>query len=105
MFMWSASDDRACHVRRYSQKELRHKLEAGGFTVLYMTGFVSLLFPCMMASRLLGKKKKTGGGDELHLPLWLNSIFAFVMKIEMVLLKIGVKFPFGGSILAIVRKE
>lgn len=115
MFMWSAEDDYACHVRRYSQKELRRKLEASGFKVVRMTGFVSLLFPFMMASRLLKKRKNTppGGkdspeahaGDELHLPSWLNAMFSLVMKIEFLLIRLGVSFPFGGSILAVVRKK
>ena len=113
--MWSAEDDYACHVRRYSQKELRRKLEASGFKVVRMTGFVSLLFPFMMASRLLGgnkKKKETGNNkdktyisNELHLPSWLNAMFSAVMKIEFLLIHLGVSFPFGGSILAVVRKD
>lgn len=61
------------------------------------------MFPCMMTSRLLGKKNVEGGND-LHLPRALDAIFAFVMKIELVFLKIGVKFPFGGSTLVVVRK-
>ena len=43
---------------------------------------------------------------------WLNLIYqaglrivlAFVMKIEFVLLKLGLRLPFGGSLLIIARK-
>ena len=112
MFMWSTEDDYACHVRRYSQKELRQKLEEAGFHVERMTGFVSLLFPFMMASRLLGEKRKAdnakelayNAGSELTLPSWLNVMFSAVMKIEFLLIRMGLRFPFGGSILAVVRK-
>ena len=106
MFMWSAADDNACHVRRFSQKELRIKLENAGFQVVRMTGFVSLLFPFMMVSRLMGKGKDTenAGKAELHLPAWMNVIFSLVMNIEFFLIRIGVSFPFGGSIIAVVKK-
>lgn len=103
MFMWSSSDEEACHVRRYSQKELRTKLEAAGFKVERMTGFVSLLFPFMMVSRLLNGKRKYVS-DELSLPVWMNAIFSFIMKIEFFLIRLGIKFPFGGSIIAVVTK-
>ena len=103
MFMWSSADDEACHVRRYSQKELRAKLEATGFKVERMTGFVSLLFPFMMVSRLISGKQKKGGA-ELSLPAWMNAIFSFIMRIEFFLIRLGINFPFGGSIIAVVTK-
>lgn len=103
MFMWSSADDEACHVRRYSQKELRTKLEAAGFKVERMTGFVSLLFPFMIVSRLIGGKQKKGGA-ELSLPAWMNAIFSFIMRIEFFLIRLGINFPFGGSIIAVVTK-
>lgn len=111
MFLWSEEDDIACHIRRYSQKELREKITKAGFSVVRMTGFVSLLFPAMMISRLFRKSKRnrekrtSKKGDELHLPFWLNIIFSAVMKIELSLIKLGITFPFGGSILAVVIKK
>lgn len=103
MFMWSVADEEACHVRRYSQKELRAKLEAAGFKVKRITGFVSLLFPFMMVSRFFANKKKKQS-DELSLPFWLNMIFSAVMEIEFFLLRLGINFPFGGSIIVVVAK-
>ena len=85
MFMWSNADDSAQHVRRYSQKEIRAKLEKAGFKVLRITGFVSLLFPFMLFS-LLVYRKKTNASNELCPPFWLNCIFSWVMKIELVLI-------------------
>lgn len=103
MFMWSNTDDAAQHVRRYSQKELRSKLEKAGFKVVRITGFVSLLFPFMLFSRVVNKKK-VNTVNELSIPNWLNCFFSLIMKIELVLIKIGVSFPFGGSILCVVRR-
>lgn len=103
MFLWSVDDERACHVRRYSQKELKTKLVNSGFKVKRITGFVSLLFPFMCISRFL-KKEDEKKNAELHLPSLLNMIFSFVMKIEFLLIKCGVNFPFGGSIIAVIEK-
>lgn len=104
MCLWSVNDERACHVRRYSQRELKNKLVKAGFKIKRMTGFVSLLFPLMYISRLL-KRKNVQDNDELHLPSFLNFIFSIVMKIEFLLIKIGVNFLFGGSIIAVVEKN
>jgi SAM-dependent methyltransferase len=102
MFMWSEADDKACHVRRYTQKELKSKLTSAGFDVIYMTGFVSLLFPAMFLSRKLPHKEKSA---ELQLPKALNKALSLIMKIEFQLLKAGIRFPFGGSIIAVAQKR
>ena len=57
--MWSYIDDLACHKRRYSRKELVSKMETTGYKVEYITGFVFLLFPLMMVSRALNRKKRS----------------------------------------------
>lgn len=45
--LWSAQDERACHVRRYQRHELTDKLEAAGFRILFSSSFVSLLLPML----------------------------------------------------------
>lgn len=57
----------------------------------------------MMVSRLIGGKQKKGGA-ELSLPAWMNAIFSFIMRIEFFLIRLGINFPFGGSIIAVVTK-
>ena len=66
-FMWSITDELACHVRRYTAEELRTKVERAGFQVERMTSFVSLLFPLMFMSRLRSRtqKDKFDPGGEL----------------------------------------
>lgn len=96
MFLWSDNDEKACHVRRYSKKELITKMENAGFQVVYCSSFVSLLFPFMLLSR-----KSKNSNDELNLNVFLNTCFSMVMSFERILLKAGIKFPFGGSLIAV----
>src|SRR5256885_16373006 len=48
---WSASDEYACHERRYTARELHDKVARAGFEIVRSTSFVSLLLPAMLASR------------------------------------------------------
>ena len=50
--LWSLQDEHAHHVRRYTARGLRRKVEAAGFEVVRMTSFVSLLLPMLVAARL-----------------------------------------------------
>ncbi|MGB3430505.1 class I SAM-dependent methyltransferase [Achromobacter sp.] len=105
-WLWSPSDDYACHVRRYSARDCHAKLRSAGFHIVRSTSFVSLLLPLMMASRL--KKRKQGGEfdvtDEFKLSPKLNSILYRVMKGEASLIKAGVDFAAGGSRFVIAQR-
>lgn len=100
-FLWSDTDVSACHVRRYSKKELVSKLEATGFECLCVTGFVSLLMPAMWLSRKGNKKTNDG----LSINSVLDITFEMIMAIERCLIRCGVRFPFGGSLIAIGVKK
>lgn len=106
-FLWSQEDEYACHVRRYNSKELKSKVEKAGFKVFMTSSFVSLLFPLMIVSRM--QKKKTQAnfnpGEELKLNGFLNNAFLWVLALERIFLKIGVRFPFGGSLILIAYKQ
>lgn len=109
-WMWSKSDDYACHKRRYSRKELITKLKAKGFTIEYITSFTFILFPLMMLSRLLSGIEKIKKGNnckrapELNLNPVLNSILKYLMKIDEWLIKCRASLPFGGSLIVIAKK-
>ena len=97
--LWSSQDEFACHVRRYRVGELREKVRRLGFRVTFETSFVSLLLPAMAASRLVQKTKQTPSDEmaELHLPRSLNSIFEVMMNVERFFIRMGMRFPVGGS--------
>ena len=49
-WLWSATDEFACHCRSYTRKELVGKLETAGFTVEYATSVVTLLPQAIVAA-------------------------------------------------------
>lgn len=103
-WLWSVVDERACHVRRYTRRELMAKVEGAGLQVEYVTSFVTLLVPLMWLSR---RRAQTGDNDpmsEFRIASWLNRALETVMKFELGLLKLGWTFPVGGSLLLLARK-
>ena len=112
-WMWSVNDDIAYHKRRYSRKELNNKLSIEGFDVIYMSSFVFVLFPVMCFSRLFKKKNVSEitneiiikEMNELKLNTIVNSIFGLFMKMDVLLIKWGISLPFGGSLIAVAKKN
>lgn len=105
-WLWSSTDDYACHVRRYKKGELRSKVQAAGFRVVFETSFVSLLLPALFASRFSKRKASAEDGmPELELPHVVNAALLGVMAIERGMIKSGIRFPIGGSGLLVAMKE
>jgi SAM-dependent methyltransferase len=106
-FLWSPTDELACHVRRYEALEVKEKLISAGFSVKRMTSFVSLLFPLMVASRLWQSQRKECVNEmaELQISGWKNTVLEQVLDIERRLIKLGLNFPVGGSLLAVAKKD
>ncbi|MGW7773352.1 class I SAM-dependent methyltransferase [Pseudomonas machongensis] len=107
-WLWSQVDEYACHQRRYTRDELVEKIGAAGLKVEYTTSFVSLLVPLMWLSRLSANRQHKAPDynpeNEFLIPGWLNACLAGVMRIELGLIKLGLRLPVGGSVLAIARK-
>lgn len=106
-WLWSAQDQAAHHVRRYTAPELRQKVERAGLQIEFETSFVSLLLPLMLLSRLRQRGRKASAlasSDELDPPRWLGAALEAVLGIERRLIVWGVRFPAGGSRMMIARK-
>ncbi len=109
-WMWSHMDDIDQHKRRYSRKELKNKLMENGFEVTYLSSFVFFLFPLMAISRFLKKNQKFQDRSfeekltELNLSPLLNFSFETIMRLDELLINMGLSLPFGGSLIAIGRK-
>lgn len=105
-WLWSRQDEYARHVRRYRVGELRNKILEAGFKIEFQTSFVSLLLPVMLVSRI-SQRRPVENGDplvELRLPPVLNWAFRSIMRLEHLLIRIGVRFPIGGSLLLVAKK-
>lgn len=100
-WMWSSIDEVSMHQRRYTVKELKQKLKSAGFDCIYATSFVSLLLPVMILSRLRKIINLENSVKQLDLPGFLNYAFESVMQIENLIIRSGLRFPFGGSLLMV----
>jgi hypothetical protein len=104
-WLWSEIDVEARHQRRYTASDLQAKLKLTGFQIVKSTSFVSLLLPLLVLIRLLSKlKKNSTASSGLGLSPTVDKALAAVMLIERVFIKLGVKFPMGGSRLVVARK-
>lgn len=108
-WLWSRMDDFAHHKRRYTRNDLVGKLERAGFMVEYTTSFISLLLPLMLAARLWRKPAGTEMQDQmdaagLNIGRLANAAMGAVMVIERGLIRLGLRLPFGGSLLVIAKK-
>ena len=108
-WLWSRMDDFAHHKRRYTRNDLVEKLERAGFMVEYTTSFISLLLPLMLAARLWRKPAGTEMQDQmdaagLSIGRLANAAMGAVMVIERGLIRLGLRLPFGGSLLVIAKK-
>lgn len=107
-WLWSAVDDYACHVRRYSANELHQKVCRAGFNIVRSTSFVSTLLPAMYLSRLLQQNKANMSIDDvagLRVNPILSKLFEWILNFELVLIRIGVSLPVGGTRLLIACKR
>ncbi len=104
-WLWSATDERACHVRRYSRRELVDKVRLAGLEVEYLTSFVSLLLPLMWFSRRAAGRIDKNSRSEFEISEKLNWLLEKLMGIELRLLKWGLTFPLGGSLLLLAKKR
>lgn len=106
-FLWSPVDEFARHVRRYETRELREKVSRAGFNVVRITSFVSLLLPLLIASRF--KQWMTGEevdpSAELNIGNVLNTTLEKILDAELRVIRTGLSFPAGGSLLLVARRN
>jgi SAM-dependent methyltransferase len=102
--LWSAADDYAHHVRRYTRADLCRKVRSAGFRIQYCTSFVSLLLPIMALQRLSSRNDEYNPDDEFKISPLLNLVLYLVMQVEFAFLRVGLRFPAGGSLLLLARK-
>lgn len=104
-YEWLSSDHdvRNHGVRRYTKTDLVKDFQLAGLEVVYSTYWNTLLFPFMVLRR---KVFRSAGGcsDVMHFPPILNMLLSGVMAFERLLLYVGLRFPFGGSVLVVGRK-
>jgi SAM-dependent methyltransferase len=106
-WLWSAADEFAHHVRRYTRREVVAKLERTGFRVAKATSFVTSLLPLMLVVRKARSRDAENYdlASELVPPRLLNRFCERMLDGERRLIERGISLPLGGSLLVVARRE
>ncbi len=106
-YHWLTSfHDRQVHGgRRFTRSGLRRLLTEAGFVSVDATYWNTLLFPVMVLHRKLASSPRRESSDVGEFPSLLQSMFMAVMAVERGAMRLGVRYPFGGSILATAIKS
>jgi SAM-dependent methyltransferase len=104
-FQWlTSSHDRQVHgARRFDRPGLRRLLEDQGFSEVRVGYWNSLLFPLMVLRRKL-MSSAADTSDVGEFPGLIDRLFGAIMAAERGMSRFGVRYPFGGSLLAVARK-
>lgn len=105
-FLWSKSDEYACHFRRYTNDNLVRLVRKSGFQIIKNTSFVFTLIPFMYFSRRRNLyKKRYNPSEEFQISKFMNFIFYLILYFEFICITIGISFPFGGSRFIVASKR
>jgi SAM-dependent methyltransferase len=110
-FLWSSEDVYADHFRRYSPKKLNEIIKNAGFKIEYQSYyFLILFFPILILRALLGRfkaqRKRTAESVSSDHILKNKLILRFInllLKIELKMIRFGVKIPFGSSYIVVAK--
>ena len=109
---WSYNDTLAKHVRRYNANDLRALARETGFEVQRIRYFMLFLSPLLLLSRIRAPDVANMSSEQIRqllerthrVPLGpINQILRFIFSLETPL-GLWVPFPFGTSVLAVLRK-
>jgi SAM-dependent methyltransferase len=105
-FRWMLSrHDVAVHnIRRYTADGLRRLLQTVGFRPIYVSYWNAVLFPSMLITRKLFPGGTGTASDVRLYSRPIEVLCRVATGVETALLRAGLRFPFGGSILAIAEK-
>ena len=104
-WMLSRHDAAVHNVRRYTASGLCHLLRATGFRLVYLTYWNTMLFPFMAIARKLIVTNTRKESDVKDYSRLIDLLCRWTTGIETALLRRGLRFPFGGSVLAIAAKK
>jgi SAM-dependent methyltransferase len=101
-FGWlhSAHDLRVRNARRFTAAGARRLLAAAGFTAIRTRYWNALLLPLMVVQRKLLARAPHHGSDVASFPPWIDHSLHAVTALERQMMRLGLSFPAGGSILA-----
>jgi SAM-dependent methyltransferase len=103
--LWGLQDNLTGHQRRYSKREITHKLYQAGFKIEKLSYYNFFIFFPIFGARLIIRLfgLKISSENRINFPL-LNFFLKTVFSLETYLLKY-IPFPFGVSIFCVAKKS
>ncbi len=103
-FLFGPHDKALGHVRRYHKAELRALLLKAGFQIEKLSFYNAYLALPIVLVRLLARLRSTSPATDVKLPPFaINFVLRQLLRGEQLVLQRG-SFPFGISLVAIVRR-
>lgn len=100
-FLWSQKDIRVEHMRRYTFKTLKRVIQIAKLNIEYITYYnFFLFFPAILYSLVNKRNEKISRYKSMP-----HKMFKNIFQLEVPFIINKFKFPFGVSLLAIVRNE
>src|SRR5947207_970491 len=103
-WMLSRHDAAVYNVRRYTRRGAARLLRDAGFRLLYASYWNAVLFPLMVITRKLLPSRRIASDVKLY-PAPIEALCRAATAFERILLKAGLRFPLGGSLIAIAGKS
>jgi SAM-dependent methyltransferase len=104
-WMLSRHDRAVYNVRRYTRPAVVQLLQAAGFRLLFASYWNVVLFPVMVLTRKLLPQGNGAASDVRLYPAPIEALCRAATGVERTLLRRGMRFPFGGSLLAVAAKD
>jgi len=102
-WLWSYHDVAVHGRHRFVRREVAELLHSAGFAVEFCTHWNALLFPLIVAQRKVFGRF-SAGGDVHEQAAPVEAVLRMVMAVETAWLRLGGRWPWGCSILAVGRK-
>jgi SAM-dependent methyltransferase len=102
-WMMSGHDLAVSNIRRYTRSRIARLLQAAGFRVVFAGYWNMLLFPLMVLTRKL--LPGAASSDVKPYPAPVEAMCRAATAVERGFLRLGVRLPFGGSVIAVAIKQ
>lgn len=104
-FLWSFRDVDAGHRRRYTARQARGLVRRHGFEVLASSYFLGVVFPLVVASRLLGRSSRAARDAEESPRTSVNRVLTALLRAENRAARRGLRLPFGSSVVVVAERR
>jgi SAM-dependent methyltransferase len=104
-WMLSRHDAAVYNVRRYTRRGVVQMLREAGFRLRFASYWNIVLFPVMVLTRKLLPQGERAVSDVRLYPAPIEALCRAATGIERAFLRCGMRFPFGGSLIAVAAKE